>query len=110
MTDTIISMLELGRWWEEGGRRRRRGGECKYHGAHGRGLSWGRRRSACGLFGCVGQSKSEQRGLVAYGWSCVGRSVVVPGGGYSAGDGQRSRNEELEELHFAEEVRVKLFE
>lgn len=49
-------------------------------------------------------------GWVAYGWSCVSRGVVVPGGGYRAGDGQGGRNEELEELHFAEEARVKLFE
>jgi hypothetical protein len=53
--------------------------------------------------GVVVSQNPKQRGWVAYGWSCVGRGIPVSGGGYSAGDGQRSRNEELKELHFAEE-------
>jgi hypothetical protein len=44
----------VGTWKMVRRRGRIRGGECKYHGAHGGGLSWGRRRSACGLFGCGG--------------------------------------------------------
>jgi hypothetical protein len=60
-----------------------------YHGDHGGLSGWSRRSSGCAAW--------------------VRRGVLVPWDSYRAGDGQGGRKEELEKLHFAEEVKLKLY-